>query len=239
MQNQNQYPMYGDRAAADAPADVRRSFIQKTYAHLGAAVLAFVALELILFKTGAAGKILETFVGWGKGGMIAVMLAFVAVGFVAERLAKSGAGPGVQYLGLSLYVVAEAVIFVPILYIAAYYSKDPNIIPMAGIYTGVIFGGLTAVVFLTKKDFSFMRGALMVASFGALAVIICSMLFGFSLGILFSGAMVLLMAGYILYYTSNILHHYPIGSHVAASLALFSALATLFWYILRILMDRR
>jgi FtsH-binding integral membrane protein len=70
-------------------------------------------------------------------------------------------------------------------------------------------------------------------------IAICSMIFGFSLGTLYSGAVVLLMGGYILYYTSNVLHHYPVGAHVAAALALFSALATLFWYVLRILMDRR
>ena len=62
------------------------------------------------------------------------------------------------------------------------------------------------------------------------------MLFGFSLGNLFSAAMVVLAAGYILYYTSNVMQHYPIGSHVAASLALFSAVALLFWYILRLVM---
>ena len=43
-------------------------------------------------------------------------------------------------------------------------------------------------------------------------------------------------AGYILYDTSNVLHHYRTDQHVAASLALFASLATLFWYMIRLLM---
>ena len=41
----------------------------------------------------------------------------------------------------------------------------------------------------------------------------------------------------VLYTTSNVLHEYRIGQHVAASLALFASVALLFWYILRILMS--
>ena len=68
------------------------------------------------------------------------------------------------------------------------------------------------------------------------SIIIVSIVVGFSLGAFFSIAMVLLAAGYILYYTSKIMKEYPVGSHVAASLALFAAVALLFWYILRLLM---
>jgi FtsH-binding integral membrane protein len=240
MQTQDRdMPIYGDRAAVAEPLEARRAFIQKTYAHLVGAILAFIGLEVLLFKTGLAESIATSLFGMGRFGIIGVMIAFVAAGWIAQRLAESHTSPAMQYLGLTLYVVAEAFIFVPLLYLAAYASKDPNIIPMAGLYTGIIFGGLTAVVMVTKKDFSFLRGALAILTFGAVAVVICAVLFGFSLGIVFSGAMVVLMAGWILYHTSNILHHYPVGAHVAAALNLFAAIATLFWYILRILMDRR
>ena len=49
--------------------------------------------------------------------------------------------------------------------------------------------------------------------------------------------MVLLASCAVLYATSNILHHYHTKQHVAASLALFSAVALLFWYILQILLS--
>ena len=48
--------------------------------------------------------------------------------------------------------------------------------------------------------------------------------------------MVILMSGYILYYTSNVMPHYRTDQHVAAALALFAAIATLFYYILEIVM---
>ena len=84
-----------------------------------------------------------------------------------------------------------------------------------------------------------MKPAVMVAGLAALGIAICASLFGFSLGVFFSGAMILLASGYILYDTSNVLHHYRIGQHVAAALALFASVALLFWYVLRILLDRR
>ena len=54
-----------------------------------------------------------------------------------------------------------------------------------------------------------------------------------SIGLL---AMIGFACGYILYDTSNILHHYRTDQHVAASLALFASVALLFWYVLRLLM---
>ena len=48
--------------------------------------------------------------------------------------------------------------------------------------------------------------------------------------------MIALACGFILYDTSNVLHHYRIGQHVAASLALFASVALLFWYVLQLLM---
>jgi len=105
------------------------------------------------------------------------------------------------------------------------------------IITLVIFLGLTATVFITKKDFSFMRGALAICTFAALGVIIASLMFGFQLGAIFSGIMILLMAGYILYQTSLVMSYFPPTGYVAASLMLFSTVATLFWYVLRLMME--
>jgi FtsH-binding integral membrane protein len=223
---------------ADAPVNVRTDFIRKTYAHLGGAVLAFVALEYFFFKSDIAESILRTMLGNGRAGMLFVMLLFVGAGYVAQWFASPHQTKALQYTGLGLYIVVEAVVFVPILYIASRYS-DANIIPTAGLYTAIVFGGLTGVVFITGKDFSFMRGVLQVASFAAIGLIVCSMLFGFTLGTLFSAAMIALAAGYILYQTSNVLRGYPEGSHVGASLQLFASVATLFYYILRVLMSSR
>ena len=70
----------------------------------------------------------------------------------------------------------------------------------------------------------------------ALGVIVASIGFGLSLGLFFSAIMVAYAAGVILYTTSNIIHHYRPDQHVAAALALFAAVALLFWYLVRVLM---
>ncbi len=228
----------GGMIAADAPISERTAFIRKTYLHLGGAVLAFIALEAALINSPVARPLVQTMLG-GRMSWLLVLGAFMVVGWVAARWAQSASSPAMQYLGLGLYVVAEAIIMLPLLYVAAYFSGDPNIIAKAGVLTGLVFVGLTGTVFITRRDFSWLRPALMVAGFAALGLIVVSILFGFTLGTLFAAVMVVVAAGYILYYTSNVLHHYPVGSHVAAALTLFSSVALLFWYILRIFMDRR
>ncbi len=141
-----------------------------------------------------------------------------------------------QYLGLGIYVVAQALIFSPMLYIAAFFS-DPNVIPTAGILTLLLFAGLTAIAFTSKSDFSFLRSILTIGGFVALGLIICSVIFGFTLGLLFSVVMVVFASAAILYDTGKILHHYSTRHYVAASLELFASVALLFWYILQIVMS--
>ena len=100
-----------------------------------------------------------------------------------------------------------------------------------------VASGLTAVVFLTKADFSFLRNFLWLGTIGAMGVIVAGWLFGFTLGIFFSGAMIILFSGWILYDTSNVLHHYHPNQYVGAALELFASVAMLFWYVLQLLMS--
>ena len=215
-------------SAANSPAAERAAFIRKTYTHLAGALLLFTGLEYYLVNAPFAQKMAMAMTR-GFSWLI-VLAAFMGVGYVSDRLAE-----GMQYLGLGLFVVAEAIIFLPLLYVAAMYS-DAGLIPTAGLMTLLLVGGLTATVFITKKDFSFLGGILSIGFFVALGFIVCSMIFGFSLGLVFSSVMVLFAAGSVLYTTSNIMHHYHPSQHVAASLALFSAVALMFWYILQVLM---
>jgi FtsH-binding integral membrane protein len=156
---------------------------------------------------------------------------------VAERWAQSAVNPATQYMGLGLYVVAEAVIFLPLLYVAR--AVDPGIILSAAVATLALFGVLTAVVFVTRKDFSFLRTVLLFGGLAALGLIVVAVVFQFALGPIFTYAMIALACGYILYHTSNVMLHYRIGQHVAASLALFASVALLFWYILQLFLSRR
>ncbi len=213
----------------------RLTFIRKTYAHLAGAILAFVALETVLLKSITEQQIMSIF-GASPWSLLIVMLAFWGASWVATQWAQSDSSPAMQYMGLGLYVVAESFIFLPILYVATHYIKDPNLIPAAGAMTLCVFAGLTISVFTTGKDYSFLAPALSVGSMIVFGLIICSMIFGFSLGLIFSFAMVALLSGYILYETSQVMLHFPTDKHVAAALMLFSSIATLFYYILRILM---
>lgn len=221
--------------AAEAPAEERATFIRRTYQHLGMAILAFLALEFMLFQTSLAETLTRTMLG-GRYSWLIVLGAFMAVSWIAERWAESNTSREMQYVGLGVYVVAEAIIFVPILYIASRFCS-PDVIPMAGLITSLLFVGLTVTAFTTKKDFSFLGGILKIGGFVALGVIVASICFGFNLGLIFSSVMVLFAGGAILYSTSNLIHHYNTDQHVAAALSLFASVALLFWYVLRILMS--
>ena len=227
---------YG-RTAADALPAERVVFIRKTYLHLAGAILAFVALEAYLMYSGLGLKIAETALGT-KWGWFLVLLAFMGVSMLANWWANSQTSKGMQYLGLGLYTVAEAIIFAPLLLLVNYRAGG-GVILEAGIVSIGLFLGITAVVFLTKKDFSFLGPIMMIGGFVALGTIFSSIAFGFSLGTIFSFIMVAFAGGSILYETSNVMHRYNTNQHVAASLALFASVALLFWYILRIFMGSR
>lgn len=229
-------PYISSSSAAAAPADARTTFYQQTYLHLAGAIGAFVLLEIILFSIPGLdlkvmGIITSTPYSW-----LVVLGVFMGVSWLAEKWANSDTSRGMQYAGLSLYVVAEALIFLPLLLIAARYSGDSNIIGQAAIITLGLFGGLTFIAFTTKKDFTFLGGILKIGGFIAMGAIVASILIGFSLGIWFSAIMVLFAAGSILHQTSSMIHHYRTDQYVAASLGLFASVALLFWYVLRILM---
>jgi FtsH-binding integral membrane protein len=233
MQYEYEYGL--DRTqAAQAVRSERAAFISRTYATLAGAILAFIGLEAVLVAFTPPETVLAIF---GRGlGQLLVFGVFIGASLLAQALARSEASPAVQYLGLGLYVVAQAVICLPLIYIAAHYVQDKTLIPTAGILALAVFGGLTLSVFVTKKDYSALRPILCVGSMIALGVIVAGVIFGFSLGLFFAFAMVALMSGFILYDTSNVLHHYRTDQHVSAALHLFADIATLFWYILYILM---
>jgi len=225
---------YGYGSAATAEPSERALFIRRTYSHLAGAILAFIALEAVLVNTVPFDVIAGMLGGYN---WLLVLGAFMVASWVAQYWARSQTSPALQYLGLGLYVVVEAIIMLPLLIIAADFS-GPSVIPTAGILTLATFGGLTITVFVTRKDFSFLRPILAIGSLIALGLIVAAILFRFDLGgVLFAGAMVVLMSGYILYYTSNVMHHYRTDQHVAAALALFAAVATLFYYILQLVME--
>jgi len=232
-QSTNAYPSTSEFAQEDA----RTAFVRKTYLHLLGAVLACVAIDAVILSV--FDEQLRQLVPWVTGGWhwLAFLGAFMFVSYIADRWAHSNTSRQMQYFGLGVYVLAEAVILIPLLWMAEHYCQD-GAIQAAGLITAIVFGGLTVTVFVTKADFSFLRWALVAGGFIALAMIVVGVFTGFTLGLWFSVAMVVLAAGMILYNTSNVLHHYNTEQYVAASLALFASIALLFWYVLQIVMSQ-
>ena len=225
------YVEYNQSVAESTPA-LRASFIRKTYLHLAFAILAFIVVEFALFSSGIAQSIAKVMSGSSLTWFI-VLAAFMGISMLANSWANSQKSSSMQYLGLGLYVLAEAIIFVPLLYMATYYGGE-DVVMKAGMLTFALFLGITSVAFITRQDFSFLGPIVAIGGFVALGFILVSMVFGFSLGNIFAFVMVAFAATAILYSTSNVMHKYHHTQHVAGSLTLFAGIALLFWYILTI-----
>ena len=229
---------YGNSVAQAAPVE-RAAFIRKTYMLLAAAVFAFIAVEVFFFTTGIAETIAKLLFSGGSMGWLVVLGLFMGISFLANRWAVSETSQAVQYMGLGIFIIAEAIIFVPLLYVAANVSGDASVILKAGIISIGLFAGLTFTVLVTRTDFSWLAPILAIGGFAALGFIIASALFGFSLGNIFAFAMVAFAGTAIIYQTSQVLHQFNTKQHVAAALTLFASVALLFWYILSIFSSRR
>jgi uncharacterized protein len=222
-------------SVAQARPSDRAQFIRQTYTHLAGAVGAFTLLEGFLFTTGIADTIANVFLGSGFL-WLGIIAGFALLGWMARSLAAQ-VDRSKQYAGLGLYVVAQAIMFIPLIYIALKFS-DPNLLPSAAILTLALFGGLTTIAFTTQKDFSFLGGFLKIGGFIALGLVVASVFIGgLSLGVWFSAAMIIFAGAAILYDTSKVIHNYETNQYVAASIELFASIALLFWYVLRLMMQ--
>lgn len=220
--------------AGELDAQARGAFIARTYNHLLGAICCFTIIEIALFKLGLAEPMAKAMLGvsW-----LFVLGGFVVLSWIARSMAYRATSLPMQYAALAMYVVGEAIIFVPLLYIADQFA--PGAITSAALVTFLGFSALTAIVFFTRKDFSFLRGILIWGGAIAFTMIVAGVIFGFQLGTFFSVGMIALAGGAILYDTSNILYRYPEDRYVAASLELFADVALMLWYVLRIFISRR
>jgi len=224
-----------DSLVAHSSEVEKADFYRKTYLHVALSVLAFIGIETILLKTVPAELIAMMF------GQKYTWLLIIGVFWLASILANKWSLAQIrstQYLGLGFYIVLEAVIFLPLIYIAVN-TAGVNVIFQAAMLTISMFAGLSLVAFMSKKDFSFLRNIIVIGGFIAIGLIVAGAIFGFNLGLWFSVGMVLLASASILYETSKLKNTYTTGQYVGASLQLFASIMLLFWYILRILMSRR
>jgi len=218
----NQY----SEIVSQASVSERTDFYKRTYLHVAIAVLAFMVVESFLLKF-IPGEMIGLMLG-GSYVWLFIIGLFWLGSFIANKFAFS-LSRSAQYFGLGLYVLLEAIIFLPMLYIASAYSGG-EVIMQAAIIT---------LVFMSGYDFSFMRTGITIGGFIALGLIVAGAIFGFNLGLWFSVGMVVLASASILYQTSQIKDTYTTDQYVGAALQIFASVMLLFWYILRILMSRR
>lgn len=229
-------PYLGDQIARSRALGVssRSEFIARTYTHLLGAIALFLAVEVWLFQSGAAETIARAMLGTS---WLIVLGGFMIVSWLASSAAATSMSKPAQYAALGGYVVAQAILFVPLLYVAN--AVAPGAIQSAGLLTAIGFSGLTAVALVSRKDFSFLSALLKWSFIVALLAIVGAVLFGFQLGTWFSVAMVGLAGLAILRDTSNVLLHFPEDRYVAAAMQLFASVALMFWYLIRLFMNRR
>ncbi|QQV04003.1 MULTISPECIES: Bax inhibitor-1 family protein [Chryseobacterium] len=228
--------MMNDSLVAYSTDVEKAEFYKKTYLHVALAIVAFIAVETILLNVVPA-EMIYMMVGQRYSWLLVLGIFWLA-SFLATKwsLAQSRS---TQYFGLGVYVLLQAVIFLPMMYIAMAYTGGGEVIFQAATLTVAMFSGISYIAFTSKKDFSFLRNIIAIGGFIALGLIVAGMIFGFNLGLWFSVGMVILASATILYQTSKLKDAYSTDQYVGASLQLFASIMLLFWYILRILMSRR
>lgn len=235
---------------ADAPVADRTAFYRRTYGLVALAFAGFAALLALFFvgfdqRTGVAFALFNALSGMvqslGGWSILLVMVAFWGANSVAQSMAFNRASRGAQYAGLGLFVVLEALIFVPLIgyVVLSTNGNAGSVLVPAGVVTGAIIAALTTLVFMTNMDFSFLKVAIVIGGFAALAIVIVAAIAGLSLGAWFSIAMILLMATVILYQTNEIKNTLETDQHVTAAFILFSAFVTLLFYVVRFFAGRR
>ncbi|MDR2364246.1 MAG: Bax inhibitor-1 family protein [Zoogloeaceae bacterium] len=216
--------------AAQEAGDITRSrFVIKAYAYLSGALLAFAVLSLVLHYSGF-GVQMMVLLGGSSVSWLVLLGCFMVVGWLASSVAEKAKSNAAQVSALGCYVLAWAIMFSPLFFLAAH---TPGAILTAVFATLLLVGGLTWTAIGSKKDFSFLGGILRISGLVAIGAIVASVIFGFSLGIWFSALMIVFAGGCVLYDTSVILRYYPLDRPAGAALHLFASIALLLWYVLR------
>lgn len=221
-------------AEAFPQTDNRAEFLKKTYFHLLGAILAFAGLEYALFQTPYAEQMAIFML---EKSWMAVLGGFILVSWIASHVAHKVESRGAQYAALGAFIVAEAIIFVPMFFIAM--AVGPEIIEKAVMVTLGAFAVLTAIALYSGRDFTFLRSFVIWAGVIAVGTFILGTMIGFHLGTWFSMGMIGLAGASILYDTSKILRVYPEDRYIAAALELFASIAMMLWYVLRLFLSRR
>ncbi|MCC6673246.1 MAG: US12 family protein [Planctomycetes bacterium] len=222
---------YAYSPAAEAPVAERAVFLQKTYALLLAGIFVFAGTLWAVPNVPVVGELAARL--WSNRWIPLVVLFGAA--FLVHAVAEKRPINLVVYFA---YAFLFGLILAPLVLITASGPGGAAVLTQASIVTAMVFTGLTGYVFLSKRDFSFLGGALAIGLFALIGIGLAGMIFGFEAGLWYSVAGVVLFSGYVLYDTSRILHHYPTTAHVSAAIVLFVDVVLLFKHLLILLSNR-
>jgi len=206
--------------ARDASLLSTHRVLRNTYALLGLT---------LLFSAAVAG--ISTALALPAPGLILTLVGFYGLFFLTSRLANSAWGLAstfalTGFMGYTLGPLLNRTLALP---------GGEMIVAMALGGTATIFLGLSAVVLVTKRDFSFMGGFLFVGMLVAMLAGLGAVFFQVpALALAVSAAVVLLMAGMILFETSNILHGGE-TNYIMATVSLYVSIYNLFTSLLALL----
>ena len=164
-------------------------------------------------------------------GLLLTLVGYFGLLFLTTKFRDSTLGLGLVFaltgfMGYTLGPILNAYLALP---------NGGQVVMMAMGATGAIFLGLSGYALTTRKNFSFMGGFLMV---GILVAFLAGLGAVFleipALSLAVSAMFVLLMAGLILYETSNIIHGGE-RNYIMATVTLYVAIFNLFTSLLHLL----
>lgn len=215
MQNE---PMFHNEAAA--PAVAMNKVLKNTYFLLGL-TLAFSAL--------AAGVSMA--VGLGRGAALGCSIAALVMLFVVNKTADSSKGLIAVFVFTGLLGAALG----PMLSSYLALENGPALVMQALGGTGLVFFGLSAYALISRKDFSFMGGFLMIGLIVIMVAAIANIFLGIpALSLATSAGIVLIMSGLILFDTSRIIHGGE-TNYIRATVGLYLNIYNLFTSMLHLL----
>ena len=163
--------------------------------------------------------------------LISVIGAMVIAMFILPRFANSTAGIGIVFLVTGLLGFGLG----PILSLYAALPNGSNIITLSLAGTGVIFIGLSAYALISKKDFSFLGGFLMVGFLMVLLAAVANIFLQIpAMSLAISAVVIMIMSGFILYDTSRIVNGGE-TNYVLATIGLYMTIFNIFVSLLQIL----
>jgi FtsH-binding integral membrane protein len=222
--------------AIDAAVSDRTRFIRRTYVHLVGELGAVALATALILQTPALQRVAV--------GLLSNLIVYLAVVFgvsmITRKLLDGRKSLAVQYTGAAVWVFFLGLLVSPLAMAAKARFGSYDVLGEGLVLTGCVFAGLTAYTFFTKKDFSFLGGILSIASWTLIGIaVIFFFLGGFSGSPIYSLVWVVLLSGWVLYDTSQVLHRRHVDEYVAASVDLLVDFVYMFIHIVFLLMGSR